>query len=58
MSTTVIEVTKFATTHPGTHDEVVQKMVAVGWQVQEETETHTLLTHDLIPGGQRIVHRS
>lgn len=40
----------------GTPTQVVQKLVAMGWEVAEETAEHCTLRHDLIPGARRIVH--
>ena len=40
---------------PGTAEEVVQKLVAMGWEVAEEQNGETLLIHELLPGSTRIV---
>ena len=52
----VIEIMRTSTEHPGTRQEVTEKLVALGWAVVEETEHEgTILAHDLIPGALRIV---
>lgn len=56
--TKVMEVTAYQTEHDGTHDEVVSKLVAMGWEVVEQKNGRTALTHDLIPGSQRVVMES
>lgn len=55
--TQVLETT--ATTHKamGTHDEVVQNMVALGWEVAEEVESTTVLEHPLISGTRRYIYK-
>jgi hypothetical protein len=52
---TVIETFKSYTEHPGTSDQVVNKMVAMGWVVEEVDGIATRLSHSLIPGSTRVV---
>lgn len=51
----VLEVTSYQVEHEGTHDQVVGKLVAMGWEVVEQASVATTLIHELIPGAQRIV---
>lgn len=37
-------------------DGVIVALVAMGWEVEEETPESCTLRHDLIPGARRIVH--
>lgn len=53
--TKVLEVTAYQVEHEGTHDQVVGKLVALGWEVVNQELAATTLHHELIPGGQRIV---
>lgn len=55
MTTRVTEVTSFSRTWGLSHEETVRKLVHLGWVVEEETPTSTTLSHELIPGGKRIV---
>lgn len=54
-TTTVVEVTSFKTQHAGTPQEVVARLIAIQWMVDEELPDRTVLVHDLIPGARRIV---
>jgi hypothetical protein len=58
MSATVIEVTSFKTEHAGTPEQVVARLIAIQWVVDEELPDRTVLVHDLIPGARRIVLHS
>jgi hypothetical protein len=55
--TKVTEVFITTAEHPGTPQEAIEKLVALGWEVAEEKDTSTSLFHPLVPGSTRIVHR-
>jgi len=55
-TTKVTEVYRYDRHHNGSSAEVIEKLVAVGWEVEEERDDATVLVHELIPGSQRIVH--
>lgn len=55
MTTRVTEVTSFYRNWDTSHEETVEKLVALGWTVEEESISTTVLVHELIPGGKRIV---
>lgn len=57
MSTRITEVQQTSYEDPsGEPPQVVEKLVAMGWEVAEESSMHVTLRHDLIPGARRIVH--
>lgn len=56
--TRVIETTSFWQEYPGSPDRVVEKLVAMGWEVVEQRDDATILHHELIPGGVRAVLRT
>lgn len=53
----VTEIQAFFQEHDGTHAQVVAKLTALDWQVEEELPDRTVLIHDLLPGARRIVHQ-
>jgi hypothetical protein len=55
--TRIVETTR--TTHEtmGTHNEVVQKLLTLDWQIDEELPTQTSMSHPLLPGTQRFIQK-
>lgn len=57
MSTRICEIQQTSYEDPSAEPpEVIAKLVAMGWEVEEETPEDVTLRHDLIPGARRIVH--
>lgn len=57
MSTTITEIVSTTYQDPTADPtQVVKKLVAMGWAVEEESDKHVSLVHELIPGARRIVH--
>jgi hypothetical protein len=56
-TTVVVETTATKHTTMGTPDEVIQNMVALGWEVEEEAGSTTTLTHPLITGTKRYINK-
>lgn len=42
---------------PGTPDEIVEKAQLLGWIIAEEEGNRVILTHPLLAGMSRVVHR-
>lgn len=53
--TRMVETTALTHNVMGTFDEVVQNLVALGWEVIEELPSRTALTHPLISGTTRYI---
>lgn len=56
-TTKIIETTALEHTMMGTHDEIVNKMVAQGWEVIEQGALATSITHPLIKGTTRYLYK-
>jgi hypothetical protein len=54
-TSTVIEVTSYKSQHTGTPAEVIARLIAIQWVIEEELPDRTTLVHELIPGARRIV---
>lgn len=56
-STRIVETTR--TTHEtmGTHNEVVQKLLTLDWQIEEELPNQTAMIHPLLPGTKRFIQK-
>ncbi len=54
----VIETFSSIVEHPGTPDQTIGKLVAMGWEVSEQLPEATMLRHELIPGAVRAVLHS
>lgn len=54
---TILETTVTSHDVLGTHEETVNKLVALDWVVEEETALHTAMSHPLIPGTRRYVKK-
>ncbi len=53
----IIETTALEHVMMGTHDEVVEKMIAQGWEVSEQKPGETVITHPLIKGTARHLYK-
>lgn len=56
--TKMVENTNIWHEMPGTHDEIVQNLVALGWEVVEEAEIATTMIHKLIAGTVRHIYKN
>lgn len=53
--TRIIEVQRSTRDDPATPEELVGKLIALGWYIVEERPEATVLNHELIPGSSRII---